>query len=346
MAVPMALPRSRRNNPKSSGRFSVKPSSKIEVSASSRLVNRFLEMMAAERGAARNSIVAYGRDLADYTAFLQGRQSTPTGATSDDVRAFLQHLDALGLARSSALRKLSAVRQFHLFLMSEGLAPGNPAQIVEGPRQARALPKFIGDEDVARVLEAARHAVAATETTPARFKALRLQCLVELLSATGLRVSELVGLKHSAVVADPAFLHVKGKGGRERLVPVSARAQGVVTAYRSALNLHTEGKPNWLFPSRGASGAVTRQHFALELKKLATDAGVDASGLSPHVLRHGFASGLLAKGADLRAVQQMLGHSDISTTQIYTHVQGERLIEAVSQHHPLAKVRKTTPKAR
>lgn len=319
----------------------MKPSSKTDPIAS-RLVNRFLEMMAAERGAAQNSIAAYGRDLADYAAFLNQLRVPVALAQSTDVRAFLQHLDTQALARSSIQRKLSALRQFHLFLMSEGLAKGNPAQTVEGPRQARSLPKFIGPDDIARLLEAAERAATTAPDEMARFKAQRLHCLVELLAATGLRVSELVGLKYAAVVSDPDFLHVKGKGGRERLVPVSARAQVVLATYITTLKQQAETTPTWLFPSRGASGTVTRQHFALELKSLAAAAGLDPEKLSPHVLRHGFASGLLAKGADLRAVQQMLGHADISTTQIYTHVQGERLQEAVNQHHPLAKAGRKT----
>ena len=186
-----------------------------------------------------------------------------------------------------------------------------------------------------KLLQAAADAVGQAQPKQ-RFKAMRLQCLVELLAATGLRVSELVGLKLATVRAESDFLTIKGKGGRERMVPVSRRAQGVLKDYVSVLKLQFEKPPEWLFPSHGESGALTRQHFALELKALARAAGLDAEKLSPHVLRHAFASGLLAHGADLRAVQQMLGHADISTTQIYTHVQAERLTSTVENYHPLA----------
>jgi integrase/recombinase XerD len=341
MAVPMVWPLFHLNNLRSFDLSSAMPLSKISAT-SLRFVNRFLEMMAAERGAAKNSIAAYHRDLSDYAEFLQQRAIGFTETSSHDIRAYLQSLDDQGLARSSVLRKLSAIRQFHLFLMSEGITQGNPAQIVEGPRQARALPKMIDGGDVAALLDAAQSAVAKAKEGQSRFKAERLHCLVELLAATGLRVSELVNLKYAAVVADRDFLHVKGKGGRERLVPVSARAQGVLAHYIENLKQQSPATPNWLFPSHGKSGALTRQHFALELKKLGAEAGLDLAKLSPHVLRHGFASNLLAKGADLRAVQQMLGHADISTTQIYTHVQSERLKEAVNQHHPLSKARRKT----
>ena len=306
-----------------------------------RLISRFLEMMQAERGAARNSILAYGRDLEDYAAFLarQGREAVTAG--SDDVRGYLADLEARGMARSSAARKLSAVKQFHLFLQGEGHAQQNPATIVEGPKKHVALPKTLQDDDVTRLLAAAAGAVAAAKPQQ-RFRAARVQCLVELLAATGLRVSELVSLKLAAVRSESDFLTIKGKGGRERMVPVSMRAQAVLRDYVSLLKLQFEKPPEWLFPSHGESGALTRQHFALELKALARNAGIDTERVSPHVLRHAFASGLLAHGADLRAVQQMLGHADISTTQIYTHVQAERLSQTVEQYHPLAKRKRET----
>jgi integrase/recombinase XerD len=194
---------------------------------------------------------------------------------------------------------------------------------------------------VTRVLAVAADAVAKAKP-PQRFKAMRLQCLVELLAATGLRVSELVGLKYNSVQSEKDFLTIRGKGGRERMVPVSKRAQAVLREYISVLKLQSDKPPQWLFPSHGESGALTRQHFALELKALARGAGLDAAKVSPHVLRHAFASGLLAHGADLRAVQQMLGHADISTTQIYTHVQTERLTSTVENYHPLARRKRET----
>jgi integrase/recombinase XerD len=316
----------------------MKSCGRIDVTAS-RLINRFLEMMAAERGAARNSILAYGRDLEDYAAFLSQRKAALETASSDDIRAYLADLDERGMARSSASRKLSAVKQFHLFLQSEGLAPQNPATIVEGPKKQRPLPTVMRADDVKALLATATDQVDIARPDQ-RFKALRLQCLVELLVATGLRVSELVSLKLAAVQAEREFLTIKGKGGRERLVPVSKRAQAVLRDYVSVLKLQNERSSPWLFPSYGASGALTRQHFALELKHLAGLAGIGADTISPHVLRHAFASSLLAHGADLRAVQQILGHADISTTQIYTHVQAERLTTTVERFHPLSK-RKT-----
>jgi integrase/recombinase XerD len=309
-------------------------SGKIDVAAQ-RLIERFLEMMSAERGAARNSILAYGRDLEDYTAFLAARAQQAKTSDSDDIRAYLADLELRGMARSSAARKLSAIKQFHQFLQGEGLAAQNPATIVEGPNKHATLPKILGTDEVAKLLTAAAD-VVLTAKPEARFKAMRLRCLIELLAATGLRVSELVGLKRAAVQSERDFLTIKGKGGRERMVPISKQAQAVLRDYLDVLK--TRDLPSvWLFPSHGQSGALTRQHFALELKSLARRAGLDADMISPHVLRHAFASGLLAHGADLRAVQQMLGHADISTTQIYTHVQTERLISTVEQHHPLAK---------
>lgn len=240
------------------------------------------------------------------------------------------------MARTTAARKLSAVRQFHKFLHGEGLAQGNPAAAIESPRAGRPLPKLLAVADVDRLLDAA-HALAASAEGKMQLKALRLHCLLELLYATGLRVSELVGLTVGAATADGNFIAVTGKGGRQRLVPVSQTAGRALKDYMTALRAASDGEPKRLFPSRGAKGHLTRQHFALELKALARQAGFDANRLSPHVLRHAFASHLLEGGADLRAVQQMLGHADIATTQIYTHVQASRLKAAVAAHHPLAK---------
>lgn len=301
-------------------------------SLSQRLIERFLEMMAAERGAARNTLAAYRRDLEAYAAEVSDLKA----AGPDDIRRHLAALEAQGLARSSAARKLSAIRQFHRFLHGDGLAGDNPATAIDSPRGARPLPKMISREDVEALAEAARARVAAAGGK-ALLKALRLHCLIELLYATGLRVSELVGLTVQAASAERDFILVRGKGGRERLVPVSATARAALADYLAALRKSGLAGSRWLFPSSGAAGHLTRQHFALELKAMARAAGLDAAKLSPHVLRHGFASHLLEAGADLRAVQQMLGHADISTTQIYTHVQAERLREVVETHHPLAK---------
>jgi integrase/recombinase XerD len=298
-----------------------------------RLIERFLEMMAAERGASANTLAAYRRDLEAYAA-ERGRDLKSAGP--DDIRAHLASLEAQGLARSSAARKLSAIRQFHRFLHGDGLSSDNPATAIDSPRPARPLPKLISEEEVVKLVEAARVRVKGSEGKR-QLKALRLACLVELLYATGLRVSELVGLSLRAATAEKDFILVKGKGGRERLVPVSATARTSLETYLAALSKTGQGGSKWLFPSSAAAGHLTRQHFAVELKALAKEAGLPAEMLSPHVLRHGFASHLLAGGADLRAVQQMLGHADISTTQIYTHVQAERLREVVETHHPLAK---------
>jgi integrase/recombinase XerD len=304
--------------------------------ADARMIARFLEMMSAERGAAKNSLAAYGRDLETYREFLAAKKIDLKTVTTDHVRGFLAEAELQGLARTTAARRLSAVKQFHLFLQAEGFASENPASIVEGPRAAKPLPKMLNDSQMLSLLAACESRVAIAEGK-ALFKALRLQCLLELLAATGLRVSELVGLNYRAALTDDVFLTIKGKGGRERIVPFSDRARGFLKTYVAALKNQTKQEPKWLFPSHGSGGMLTRQHFALELKALAREAGLDAATVSPHVLRHVFASDLLAHGADLRAVQQMLGHADISTTQIYTHVQAERLKEVVEKFHPLAK---------
>lgn len=304
--------------------------------ADQRLIGRFLEMMSAEQGAAANSLAAYGRDLKSYVEFLNALGSSALFANTNNVKDFLVEAERHGLARSTAARRLSAVKQFHRFLHGEGLAKENPAIIVEGPRSAKPLPKILTETEMLALLSAATEKVQKSEGLT-RFKAMRMQCLLELLAATGLRVSELVGLSYRTALAGDGFLTIKGKGGRERMVPMSDRARGFLIDYVKALKLNSKEEPKHLFPSHGAKGQLTRQHFALELKSLARAAGLDAEKVSPHVLRHVFASDLLAHGADLRAVQQMLGHADISTTQIYTHVQVGRLKEAVENFHPLSK---------
>ena len=301
-----------------------------------RLIERFLEMMAAERGASANTLAAYRRDLEAYAEDTASRGVNLKDAGPDDIRAHLAALEAHGMARSSAARKLSAIRQFHRFLHGDGLSSDNPATAIDSPRAARPLPKMISQSEVEQLLEAARARVR-TAKGKAPLKAWRLLCLIELLYATGLRVSELVGLSVQAAMAERDFILVRGKGGRERLVPVSDAARDALAGYLDLLRKGGRGGSKWLFPSFGAEGHLTRQHFGLELKALAREAGLKADKISPHVLRHGFASHLLEGGADLRAVQQMLGHADISTTQIYTHVQAERLKQVVETHHPLAK---------
>jgi integrase/recombinase XerD len=311
-----------------------------QANADYRRIDQFLEMMSAERGAAANSLSAYRRDLTSYLEFLAQNSIALKSLGTDHVRGFLADAEHAGLARTTAARRLSAVKQFHGFLQAEGISADNPAVIVEGPRAAKPLPKMLSDAEMVALLAAAEQRVVKAEGKSV-FKALRLQCLLELLAATGLRVSELVGLSYRAALTDDQFLTIKGKGGRERLVPFSDRARGFLKIYVKALRTESETEPKHLFPSHGKGGILSRQHFALELKSLAREAGLDAATVSPHVLRHVFASDLLAHGADLRAVQQMLGHADISTTQIYTHVQAERLKEVVEKYHPLSRTGKS-----
>jgi integrase/recombinase XerD len=305
-----------------------------------RLRDRFLEMMSAERGAAKNSVAAYKRDLESYLDFLKSRQTSALDAKTDDVRGFQAEGERLGLARATAARRLSAIKQFHGFLHAEAKAAENPAAIVEGPRSQQRLPKMLSEAEMLALLEAAKQNMIGKEGA-GLFKAMRINCLLTVLAATGLRVSELISLTIRAVMSGDEFLVIKGKGGRERLMPLSKSARETIAEYLPVLKAQSETEAKYLFPSHGSQGVLTRQHFALELKALARKAGLDADKISPHVLRHVFASELLAKGADLRAVQQMLGHADISTTQIYTHVQVDRLKDAVNQFHPLSKVRKT-----
>ncbi|MBX3508744.1 site-specific tyrosine recombinase XerD [Parvibaculum sp.] len=303
-------------------------------------IEAFLEMLSAERGAARNTLDAYERDLRDFAGFLSSRDRALDAATSRDIRDYLEGLTAQGLSASTAARRLSALRQFHGFLFAESIRKDDPCGSIEGPRRARPLPKTLTVEEVDALLAAARLAEdgRTQEEAVLAYKRARLVCLMEVLYATGLRVSELVGLPLTAVRGDERFLAVSGKGGRERLVPLSETARQAIDAYLPlrTMRLGDHVSP-WLFPSRGRQGHLTRHRFAQLLKDLAVSAGLDPTRVSPHTLRHAFASHLLANGADLRAVQQMLGHADISTTQIYTHVLDERLKELVQTHHPLAR---------
>lgn len=298
----------------------------------SRHIESFLEMLVVERGAARNTILAYRRDLQHYAGFLSRRGSAPGQAGSEDVSAYLSGLAADGMKASTAARKLSALRQFHRFLYAEGFADRDATANVDAPRRGRPLPKVLTEAEVDILLEAAR-----AEPGP---EGVRLTCLLEVLYATGLRVSELVTLPLSAARREEPFLTVRGKGGKERLVPLSAPARDAMRLYRDWRKVFLPGEgaeSPFLFPSRSQEGHLTRQRFGQMLKELALKAGLDPAKVSPHVLRHAFAGHLVAHGADLRAVQQMLGHADISTTQIYTHVLNERLASLVSEKHPLAK---------
>jgi len=301
-------------------------------------IEAFLEMLSAERGAAVNTIDAYRRDLTDFSASITKSGKSVVEVVPDDIRHYLGELSDQGLAASSTARKLSAVRQFFRFLYSEGTRSDNPATIIDRPRLSRPLPKTLSVDDVEQLLEHSR--IQVEKAAPShKLRALRLNCLVEITYATGLRVSELVGLPVTAATSDDRFLFVRGKGGRERLVPLSQPAKQAMRTYLCELNVKMAGRANdqaWLFPSRGTSGHLTRQRFGQELKELGALAGIEPGRLSPHVMRHAFASHLVAYGADLRSVQQMLGHADISTTQIYTHVLDERLKQLVHDHHPLS----------
>lgn len=298
-------------------------------------LNSFLDMLAAERGAARNTLEAYERDVSDYLEFLGG--TALDAATAQDIRGWLADLSARGLKASSAARRLSAVRQFHRFLYTEGLTGSDPSAAIAGPRQGRPLPKVVSVGDVDRLLEEARAACDREGLSrAARLKALRMRCLVEMLYATGLRVSELIALPLSAATTRERFLIVRGKGDKERLVPLNEAARQAARDWLAALKEAGEAQGRWLFPSDGESGHLTRQAFARDLKALGGAAGLSAAALSPHVLRHAFASHLLQNGADLRVVQELLGHADIATTQIYTHILDERLKSMVRDLHPLS----------
>lgn len=284
----------------------------------------FFEMMVAERGAAANTVSAYQRDLDDLAMFLARRGQTTSDASIEDMRAYLAALQRKGASARTAARRLSALRQFYQFLYSEGERGDDPTATLEAPRASRSLPKILSEAETDALLEAARGGETVQD--------MRTLALIELLYATGLRVSELISLPRRALRDDAPFIIVRGKGGRERLVPVGEQAAMAARAWIAV----QDGPSPWLFPSHGASGHLTRQAVGKILKQLALDAGIEPARVSPHVLRHAFASHLLAHGADLRSVQKMLGHADISTTQIYTHVLEERLKAAVLEHHPLA----------
>jgi integrase/recombinase XerD len=274
--------------------------------------------------------------LEDYAATLQKARTGVAGASTVEIRAYLEELDARGLKATTAARRLSAIRQLHRFLYAEGLRGDDPAAVVSGPKRGRTLPKVLSIAEVDQLMHTARQATQDPATPIAqRLRAARLACLLEVVYATGLRVSELVSLPLTAARRDARMLYVRGKGDKERLVPLNDAAKQAMAEYL-ALRTEAAAKPSkWLFPSFGASGYLTRQHFARDLKQLAAMAGIAPARVSPHVLRHAFASHLLHNGADLRVVQTLLGHADISTTQIYTHVLEERLKSLVRDLHPL-----------
>ena len=308
-----------------------------------KLIGLFLDMLAAEQGAGHNTLDAYRRDLTDLSDFLARNGDDFASAETQGLRDYLADLDARGFKSSSVARRLSAMRHLFRFLLNEQIRAEDPAAILSGPKRGRGLPKVLSISDVDRLLG---HAKALTEAPEAsglqRLRAIRLYCLLEVLYATGLRVSELVALPLSASRRDISMIVVRGKGNKERLVPLNQASRQAMADYLAAIEaLKPEKKKNaasskWLFPSFGESGHLTRQHFARDLKELAASAGLAPRLVSPHVLRHAFASHLLHNGADLRIVQTLLGHTDISTTQIYTHVVEERLKSLVRDLHPLA----------
>ena len=308
-----------------------------------KLINLFLDMLAAEQGAGDNTLDAYRRDLTDFSDFLGHSGQDFVGAETQGLRDYLADLDARGFKSSSVARRLSAMRHLFRFLLNERIRSDDPAAILSGPKRGRGLPKVLSISDVDRLLAHAKALTEAPEASaPERLRAMRLYCLIEVLYATGLRVSELVSLPRSAARRDARMIVVRGKGNKERLVPLNEPSRQAMAAYLAAVEASKpEKKKNaasskWLFPSFGESGHLTRQHFARDLKELAAAAGLAPRLVSPHVLRHAFASHLLHNGADLRIVQTLLGHTDISTTQIYTHVVEERLKSLVRDLHPLA----------
>ncbi|WP_420960560.1 site-specific tyrosine recombinase XerD [Brucella sp. IR073] len=302
-------------------------------------IENFLEMMSAERGAAENTLLSYARDLEAVAEFMAARGVQLPNATPDDIGAYLNEMATLGFAASSQARRLSALKQFFRFLYSEGLRQDDPTGVLDAPKKERPLPKIMSEDAVTRLLDRAKLEADDSQAAPGGdvLRAIRLHALIETLYATGMRVSELVGLPVSVARSDHRFLLVRGKGAKERMVPLSLKAREAMSRYLALRDAMpgTDENP-WLFPAFSESGHLARQVFARELKSLAARAGISAAAISPHVLRHAFASHLLQNGADLRAVQQLLGHSDISTTQIYTHVLEERLHQLVSAHHPLA----------
>jgi integrase/recombinase XerD len=308
-----------------------------------KLINLFLDMIAAEQGAGDNTLDAYRRDLTDFSEFLGRAGQNFTGTDTQTLRDYLADLDARDFKSSSVARRLSAMRHLFRFLLNERIRSDDPAAILSGPRRGRGLPKVLSIADVDRMLTRAKEFTQAAEASASqRLRAMRLHCLLEVLYATGVRVSELVALPLSAARRDTRMIVVRGKGNKERLVPLNEASRQAMADYLAAMEAQKpEKKKNaaaskWLFPSFGESGHLTRQHFARDLKELAAASGLAPRLVSPHVLRHAFASHLLHNGADLRIVQTLLGHTDISTTQIYTHVVEERLKSLVRDLHPLA----------
>jgi integrase/recombinase XerD len=289
-----------------------------------RHVEAFLEMLAAERGAARNTLLAYDRDLSDFSAFAAAKGEAVADTSAGTLRAYMASLGAQGLKPRTAARRLSALRQFHRFLLREGVRTDDPTGLLDSPKLPGVLPKYLSEAEVDELL-------AAAARMPGR-PGIVARTALEILYATGLRITELLSLPRTALAGDAALVMVKGKGGKERMVPLSDAAKEAA----AALTALSDKRIRWLFPGRDPARPFTRQSFFLLLKQVAVEAGIDPARVSPHVLRHSFASHLLAHGADLRSLQMLLGHADIATTQIYTHVLAERLRRLVEAHHPLA----------
>jgi integrase/recombinase XerD len=295
----------------------------------------FLDMMSAERGASENTLAAYRTDLTAFLRDLENAGRTLATCGRAEVEAYLGGLARDGLSAATAARKLSVLRQFFRFLIAEGLCDADPTRLIETAKRPRTLPQTLSIAEVDQLLNTARM-LAETAEPAQRLRASRLHCLLEMLYATGMRASELVALPRDCVRSRRDVLTIKGKGGRERLVPLNAPAREALTRYLALLDTALKAPSWWLFPSWGEGGHLTRQRLGQELKATAVEAGIDPERVSPHVLRHAFASHLLERGADLRVLQTLLGHADISTTQIYTHVLEERLRETLRQYHPLS----------
>ncbi|SHE91747.1 integrase/recombinase XerD [Ruegeria intermedia] len=301
-------------------------------------ISAFLEAQAAELGAATNTLLAYGRDLKDFAGWLSRHGAGFAQVDQARIESYLIDCDAQGLSRATRARRLSAIKQLYRFAFEEGWRDTNPAIQIKGPGRQKRLPKTLDVVEVDRLLQAAR------QTGRTQADRLRNTCLMELLYATGMRVTELVSLPVSAARGDPRMLLVLGKGGKERMVPLSPPARDALAAWLAARDAAEEAtvakggqRSRFLFPSRGKSGHLTRHRFFLLIKELAVQGGVSPDKVTPHTLRHAFATHLLANGADLRSIQTLLGHADVATTEIYTHVLNERLSDLVLQHHPLAK---------
>ncbi|WP_375172762.1 site-specific tyrosine recombinase XerD [Pseudooceanicola sp.] len=298
-------------------------------------ISTFLEAQSAEAGAARNTLLGYGRDLKDFTQWLERKGLTPDKAARADVEAYLTFCDAQGLSAATRARRLASIRQLYRFAFEEGWRADNPAIEIRGPGRAKRLPKTLTVEEVTRLLEAARDQ-GRTEADR-----LRNTCLMELLYATGMRVSELVSLPLAAARGDPRMLLIRGKGGKERMVPLSPPARDALALWLAERETQEDARPRgaqpsrFLFPTSSAQGHLTRHRFYILVKEIALAAGVTPSKVTPHTLRHAFATHLLENGADLRAIQTLLGHADLATTEIYTHVLEHRLRDLVETHHPL-----------